>query len=62
MRSAVQELSTDQQRVLLLAYWAGLPHSQIALRDGTPLGTVKTRTAAALGRLRELLADREDYY
>ena len=62
LRSAVQELSTDQQRVLLLAYWAGLPHSQIALREGTPLGTVKTRTAAALGRLRELLADREDYY
>ncbi len=62
LRSAVQELSADQQRVLLLAYWAGLPHSQIALRDGTPLGTVKTRTAAALGRLRELLADREDYY
>ncbi len=48
--------------MLLLAYWAGLPHSQIALRDGTPLGTVKTRTAAALTRLRELIPDREDYY
>jgi len=62
LRSAVLKLSADQQRVLLLAYWAGLPHSQIALRDGTPLGTVKTRTAAALTRLRELIPDREDYY
>ena len=56
------ELSADRQRVLLLAYWAGPPHSQIALRDGTPLGTVKTRTAAARTRLRELIPDREDYY
>ncbi len=55
VRRAVQSLPMQQQRVLLLSYWAGLPQSQIAHRDGTPLGTVKTRTAAGLSRLRRTL-------
>ncbi len=55
LRNTLQELSADHQRVLLMAYWGGLSHSQIALQDGGPLGTVKTRTAAALARLRESL-------
>lgn len=60
LRRAVASLPTDQQRVLLLSYWAGLSQSQIAAHDGTPLGTVKTRTAAGLARLRELFPDPED--
>jgi len=48
-------LPDAQRRVLLLSYWAGLSQTQIALRDDTPLGTVKTRTAAGMARLRMLL-------
>lgn len=56
LRSAVASLSTDQQRVLLLSYWGGLSQSRIAIHDATPLGTVKTRTAAGLSRLREVFS------
>ena len=49
-------LPTAQQRVLVLAYWSGLTQSEIALADRTPLGTVKTRTALGLARLRAQLA------
>jgi RNA polymerase sigma-70 factor (ECF subfamily) len=55
VRRAVAELP-EQQRVLVeLAYWSGLSQSEIAGRLDMPLGTVKTRTRAALARLDELL-------
>jgi len=57
LRNRIQSLPLSQQRVLLLAYWAGLSQSQIAQRDAIPLGTVKTRTSAGLAHLRILLLD-----
>lgn len=56
LRRALQGLPPAQQRVLLAAYWEGLSQSEIAGRDGTPLGTVKTRTTAGPSRLRGLLS------
>lgn len=50
----------DQHReVLVLAYFEGLSQREISLRTGVPLGTVKSRTTAALKRFRDALATPE---
>ena len=41
--------------VVVLAYFGGLTHSEIARRLDQPLGTVKTRMRLALKKLREVL-------
>lgn len=55
-------LSPIHREVLVLAYFGGLSQREIAARTGTPLGTVKSRTTAALRAAREHLLDerRED--
>jgi len=55
---ALATLPSEQRRVLVLAYFAGLSQPEIARHTGTPLGTVKKRTRLALQKLRERL-DRE---
>jgi RNA polymerase sigma-70 factor (ECF subfamily) len=53
------EALPEHQRVLIeLAYWSGLSQSEIAERLELPIGTVKTRTRAALKRM--AVALRED--
>jgi RNA polymerase sigma-70 factor (ECF subfamily) len=52
---AMEELSANERSVIELAYWSGLSQSEIAEFLGIPLGTVKTRTRAALARLADLL-------
>jgi len=53
VRSALSSLSAQEKQVLELAYFEGCSHTEIATRLGAPLGTVKSWTRAALGRLRE---------
>jgi RNA polymerase sigma-70 factor (ECF subfamily) len=55
VRAALGSLPDSQREVLLLAYFGGYTQSEIAQLTGTPLGTVKTRTSAAVRRLRRLL-------
>lgn len=52
VRRALQTLSREQRAILELSYFQGLSSSEIALHTGTPLGTVKSRMANALARLR----------
>jgi len=52
---ALAALSPSHRTVLELAYLDGLTQSELAERLGEPLGTIKSRTHAALARLRALL-------
>lgn len=56
IRGALAELGSDQRRVLELAYFEGLTCTEIAKRVEIPVGTVKSRIAAGLDRLRSGLA------
>ncbi len=53
VRDALASLGDDQRRVLELAYFDGLSCSEIAERIAIPIGTVKSRLAAAMLKLRE---------
>lgn len=52
VRTALANLGPDQRKVLELAYFEGLSCSEIATRVSIPVGTVKSRIAAGLDRLR----------
>jgi RNA polymerase sigma-70 factor (ECF subfamily) len=56
VRAALLQLPEAQRTALELAWFAGLTGQQIADQTGAPLGTVKTRLALGLARLRLLLA------
>jgi len=55
VRSALNTLVPEQREVIELAYYSGLSHSEIALKLGQPLGTVKTRTRLGMMKLRDML-------
>ncbi len=59
VRGVLVALPAEQREVLLLGYFEGLSSSEIAERVGIPLGTVKSRVAAALTALRDALSDSE---
>jgi RNA polymerase sigma-70 factor (ECF subfamily) len=57
VKRALAELPADQRQVLELGYFEGLSSTEIAARIDTPVGTVKSRVAAALGKLRAVLGE-----
>jgi len=57
VRGALEGLPADQMRVIELAYFGGLSHSQIADMLGMPLGTVKGRMRLGLEKIRGRLAE-----
>jgi RNA polymerase sigma-70 factor, ECF subfamily len=52
---AMSLLSSEHREVLHLAYFEGLSQREISQRTGIPLGTIKSRTTAALKRLRQAM-------
>jgi RNA polymerase sigma-70 factor (ECF subfamily) len=59
VRAALADLTPDQRQVLEMAYFGGMTQARIAETLGIPLGTVKTRTFAALRKLRARLDTEE---
>jgi RNA polymerase sigma-70 factor (sigma-E family) len=53
MWDAIQRLEPDRRAVVVLRYWADLPHAEIAELLGCPIPTVRTRLHRALADLRK---------
>jgi RNA polymerase sigma-70 factor (ECF subfamily) len=52
-RAGIGQLPPEQRKMLEMAFFDGLTHSEIAEMTGDPLGTVKTRIRSALLTLRK---------
>ncbi len=55
-------LTPEQKHILHLAFFEGLTHSQIAVRTGLPLGTVKSRIRAPLKKMQTGLREYSELY
>jgi RNA polymerase sigma-70 factor (ECF subfamily) len=56
VRVVLEQMNPDQRKVLELAFFQGLTHTEIAEKTGEPLGTVKTRIRSGLQLLRAKFA------
>ena len=61
VHAALAALSEEQRRVVVLSYFQGLSHREIAQRLHLPLGTVKTRLRMAHQTLTEGLRHLKDW-
>jgi RNA polymerase sigma-70 factor (ECF subfamily) len=57
LEQLLERLTPEEAEVVRLRYRLGLSQRQIAACTGVPLGTVKSRTASALRRLRVMLEE-----
>jgi RNA polymerase sigma-70 factor, ECF subfamily len=55
VQQLLNELPPEQREALMLAFFAGLTHAELAEKLGEPLGTIKSRIRMGLMRLRSLL-------
>jgi RNA polymerase sigma-70 factor, ECF subfamily len=55
VRAALEDLPPEQSRVIELAYYGGLTHSEIAAMLDTPVGTIKGRMRLGLQKMRSQL-------
>jgi RNA polymerase sigma-70 factor (ECF subfamily) len=55
VRAALAALSPEQRQAIEVAYYEGLSQSEISVRLGVPLGTIKSRIRQGMLRLRQIL-------
>ena len=55
VNQALSVLPEEQLEAIRLAFFSGLSHAEISRATSTPLGTVKSRIRAAVGKLEETL-------
>ena len=60
IRQALDRLDAKYREVLECAFYEGLSHSEIALKLGRPVGTVKTYLRRGLIQLRELMRSADE--
>ena len=58
VQAAMQQLTVEQQQVLFLRFFEGLPHQEVANRLGKKPNAVRALQFRALARLKHLLEDR----
>jgi RNA polymerase sigma-70 factor (ECF subfamily) len=59
VRRLVKKLPQDEQNLLLMRYWIGLTHREIAEATGLPQGTVRRQAATSLKKLRQYWQENE---
>jgi RNA polymerase sigma-70 factor (ECF subfamily) len=57
VRAALAQLPSAQREALALAYFGGYTQREVATLVGVPLGTVKTRMAAGMRKLKQALRE-----
>jgi RNA polymerase sigma factor (sigma-70 family) len=57
VRRTMKKLYSDEQNLLLMRYWIGMTHREIAEVMEMPEGTIRRQGAAALNKLKELFAE-----
>ena len=55
LRQIVDDIGEPHTTAIVLAFFAGLTHSELAEATGVPLGTAKTRVRDGLRKLKTLL-------
>jgi RNA polymerase sigma-70 factor (ECF subfamily) len=58
LKEVVEKLKPEYRQIIDLLYYGGYTQEEVAKELGIPLGTVKTRSRAALLTLRELMRER----
>ena len=57
VQQVLNELPPEQREVVILSFFGGLTHAELAERLGEPLGTIKSRVRMGLHKLRGLLEE-----
>jgi RNA polymerase sigma-70 factor (ECF subfamily) len=57
VQRCLHELPPEQREVVILSFFGGLTHAELAERLGQPLGTIKSRVRMGLAKLRGLLEE-----